>query len=118
MDRAELIDRLVTRGHLSLPDRRALGLLCRNEVFNAVRARLSHDGYFPPNARAEGCVYEGPQVHRSEDGRYAGISQRASVFDFLAVAEATKCRFENIDAAVNWYIDSEWGAGVDGIPFT
>ena len=118
MDREDLLDRLVTSGHLNVPDRESLGSISRKQVFVAVRARLAKDGYFPPAAGVKGTVYEGPQIRRSADGRYLGIDQRASVFDPALLAEEARRCFENIDAVVNWYIDAEWGSSIDGIRLT
>ena len=118
MKREELIDVLIATGHLNVPDRKALGRISRREVFNAVCARVERDGRFPPNASEakEGQpVFEGPQIQRSEDGGYMGINQRASVHDFSVLAEVVKRRFGSVAAVVEWYIDSEWGKGIDGI---
>jgi hypothetical protein len=118
MDREELIDRLITTGHLNVPDRKSLAHLGRNEVFAAVRVRLERDGFFPPNAGIEGWVYEGPFIRRSENRRYVGINQRSRACDPRVVAETAQRSFDDIEAAVNWYIDAEWGSSIDGIPFT
>jgi hypothetical protein len=119
MSRQELIDRLVTTGHLNMPERKSLGQISRGEVFAAVRVMLDWNVVFPPNAAnaaSEGYVYEGPQIRRSSDGRYLGIWQRASVHDLRTVAESTSRWFGGADAAVEWYIDTEWGSSIDGIP--
>jgi hypothetical protein len=119
VNREEMIDRLITGGHLNMPDRKSLGWISRNEVFNAVRARLERDGHFPPNAAGVGrAVYEGPQIQRSGDGRFMGINQRAPACNPWVVAESVQSRFDSQDAVVNWYIDAEWGSCIDGIPFT
>ncbi len=118
MNREELIDRLISNGHLNVPDRKSLGQISRKEVLAAVRSRLASDGHFPPAAGFEGCVYEGPQIQRSGDGRYLGINRRALAYDPRVVAESVQHHFENQDAVVNWYIDAEWGTGIDGIKFT
>jgi hypothetical protein len=119
VNREELIDRLITSGHLNVPDRKSLGHISRNEVFVAIRARLERDGRFPPNAKdGERGLYEGPQIQRSQEGQYLGIDKRASVFHPGVVAQSVKRCFEDIDSVVNWYIDVEWGSGIDGITFT
>jgi hypothetical protein len=115
MGREELIERLVTTGHLNVPDRRALGHVTRAEIHEAIRARLEKDGIFPPNARATGSVYEGAQLRCLDDGSFLAITQRASVHNPGIVAESTEHRFKDIGAAVAWYIDSEWAASIDGI---
>ena len=118
MNREELIGRLIASGHLNVPDRKSLGQISRNEVFAAVRARLESDGHFPPGAGSQWGVYEGPQIRRSADGRFLGINQRASVYDSRTMAESIQHQFETQDSAVNWYMDAEWGSGIDGIEFT
>ena len=104
---------------MNVPDRKSLAHISRNEVLVAVRARLERDGYFPPNAASgNGYVYEGPQIRCSKDGQYLGVNQRSLACDPTVVAESTQRRFDDVCSAVNWYIDSEWGSGIDGIEFT
>ena len=78
MERDGLIERLVTYGHLNVPERKFLGSVSRAEVFAAVRTRLERDGRFPPNAGIGNCIREGSRIRRSDSGRYVGINQRAS----------------------------------------
>jgi hypothetical protein len=118
MRRDELIDRLVTSGHLNVPDRKDLGHITRTEICEAIRARLEKHGFFPPNAGVTGFVYEGAQLRCLDDGSYLTINRRASVHNPRLVAESTEQRYEDVDAAINWYIDSEWGASIDGIAIT
>ena len=116
MKREGLIDVLIKTGHLNVPDRKALGRIGRREVFDAVCGRVERDGRFPPNASEakEGQpLREGPQIQRSEDGGYTGINQRASVHDFRVLAQLVKRRFGSVAAVVEWYIDSEWGTGIE-----
>ena len=115
MSREELITKLVTTGHLNVPDREILGRITRTEITAAVRVRLEADGFFPPNAGETGFIYEGPQMRSLKDGGYLAINRRSSVHDPRTVAESIERRFEYIGAVVNWYIDSEWGSSVDGI---
>jgi len=118
MTREELIDRLVTTGHLNVPDRKMLGRVSRAEIRDAIRARLEKDRFFPPNAQASGFVYEGPQLRYMDDGTFLAINQRASVHNPGVVAQSTERRFEDMAAAIAWYIDSEWAASIDGIAIT
>lgn len=119
MDRSSLIEKLVTTGHLNVPERRELGRITRDEVKVAVREILERDGGFPPAARADaGAVYEGPQIRRSEQGGYLAIVRRCPPLAPNVVAESSEQSFPDAESVVDWYVQAEWGAEIDGIPLS
>ena len=117
MDRSPLIERLVSTGHLNVPERRALGQMTREEVVAAVKVALERDGGFPLGAlNATDAIYEGPQIKKTAEG-YLGINQRSGAINPTVVAESAERSFPDAESVVAWYINQEWGGAIDGIPF-
>ena len=79
-EREQLIEKLVTTMHLSMPERLTLSPNVRYaEVAAAVARVLENSGYFPPGARPwqEGnLVHEGAILQRLSNRRFRLILQR------------------------------------------
>jgi hypothetical protein len=105
--------KLVIDGHLSVPERNALGTVSRLEVKEIVKSLLLAQGVFPDRAEA-GAVYEGATLKRAPS-EIQIIWRRAHPLDPFTVAASRTETFRDVDAAVERFVHSEWEMGIDGI---
>jgi hypothetical protein len=110
-----LLRKLVLDRHLSLSERHIVGVVARQEVVAILKSLLLTEGVFPIEGR-EGFGYEGTFVGRVSSGAQL-IRTRTYPANPHAVAEHRVDHFQNIDAAIEAFIDCEWNNGIDGIPF-
>jgi hypothetical protein len=119
--REKLIEKLVKTGHLSVPERLALGsaTIYSTEVAEVVTRVLEGAGSFPENVKpwAQGhVVHEGAMLQKSSDDRICLILQRHHPLAPTVLAEQKVTDFAEAHAAVEAFIRSEWPADIDGIP--
>ena len=119
-EREQLIEKLVTTMHLSVPERTALSTdsIRYSEVAAAVARVLEVTGYFPPNARPwqEGnVVHEGAILQKLSGGGFRLTLQRSHPFAPKILAEKRESDYQNASAAVKAFISAEWPQGIDGI---
>jgi hypothetical protein len=112
-ERADLLMKLVVAGHVNVAERQALGVVDRQEVAEIVKLLLCHHRVFPDHRGAK-AVYEGATLTQVPSGVQI-IWERAYPWDPFTVAERRTETFEELDAAVEKFIDSEWKAGIDGV---
>lgn len=105
--------KLVVNGHVNVAERQALGTVGRQEVKDVVKSLLRQDGVFPDHGTRR-AVYEGATL--ATLGSNVQITwERSDLRDPFTVAERRVETFASVDAAIQRFIDSEWGAGIDGI---
>jgi hypothetical protein len=112
-DKEELLRKLVVHGHLNVAERRALGTVKRQDVTKLVKSLLLLEGAFPIHGDT-GPVFEGVTLSRGSSGIEI-TWRRAYPWDPCTVAENHTEAFEGIDAAIEKFVETEWGSGIDGI---
>lgn len=110
-----LVRKLVLNRHLNVSERRIIGPVTRQEVAAILKSLLLTDGVFPIEGR-EGFGYEGTYVGRVSVGAQL-IRSRTYATNPQAVAERRIDHFQDVDAAIEAFIECEWSKGIDGIPF-
>jgi hypothetical protein len=119
-EREQLIEKLVTTGHLNVPERAALSprTVRYSEVASVVERVLEVTGYFPTNARPwqEGSlVYEPPILQKLSAGAYRMTLPRSHAIAPTVLAEKRELDFQNVETAIRAFIALEWPRGIDGI---
>jgi hypothetical protein len=120
-ERQQLIEKLVTTGHLNVPERSALSpcTVRYSEVAAVVERVLESTGYFPPNARPweKGkIVHEPALLQKLYAGAYRLILQRGQAIAPHVLAETLDFDFQDSAAAIKAFIAAEWRSGdIDGI---
>jgi hypothetical protein len=119
-EREQLIEKLVTTMHLSVPERAALSTdsVRYSEVATAVARVLEDARYFPPNARPwqEGnIVHEGAILQKLPGGGFRFTLQRSQPGAPTVLAEKREADFQNARTAIKAFISSEWPKAIDGI---
>ncbi len=118
--RDTLLRKLVTTGHLNVPERRefeATGIT-RAEVIAAVAASLAESNYFPPHAVPRSASpntvpYEGAILERLEGARY-----RLYLQGYRADLDGVQV-YETIQPALRAYMEYEWPHdNIDGLPIS
>lgn len=113
--RTLLLRKLVLSRHLSVPERRMVGVVARQEIASVLKSLLLADGYFPLEG-CEGFGYEGASLGKVSSGVQL-IRTRTYAAAPQTVAERRVDHFQDPDAAIEAFIDCEWNEGIDGIPF-
>ena len=114
IQRSLLVRILVLDQHLNVAERQIVGAVSRKEVSAILKSLVLRDGVFPEEAR-EGFGYEGAFIGRVASGAQL-VQQRTDASNPRVVAERRVHQFDNVDAAVEAFIDCEWAKGIDGIP--
>src|ERR1700688_267920 len=119
-ERDQLIEKLVTTIHLSVPERLALSSnnVRYTEVAAVVARVLENSEYFPPGARPwqEGnVVHEGAILQKLPRGRFRLTLQRGHPIAPTILAAKKESDFRSARAAIRAFIRSEWPKGIDGI---
>jgi hypothetical protein len=113
--RTALLTKLIVNGHVNVAERRALGIVSRREVAEIVKSIVVRDGSFPLHSPNQ--AYEGAVLALVPSGAEI-IWQRTYPWDPNKIAERRGKAFTEIDQAIQEFIDSEWGRGIDGIALT
>ena len=112
-ERTDLLMKLLIDGHVNVTERQALGVVGGQEVAEIVKSLLRQHGVFPDHRGAK-AVYEGATLAQTPSG--AQITwERAYPWNPFTVAESRTELFEELDTAVEKFINSEWKAGIDGV---
>jgi hypothetical protein len=119
-DRKLLIEKLVTTGHLNVPERLALGSEPPNtsEVTAVITYILNKTGSFPEDAKpwTEGHIVDERTILQSlPGGKTRLIQQRGHPIVPTRLAQQKVIDFNDVESAVKSYIKTEWGSGIDGI---
>ncbi|MGA9673334.1 MAG: hypothetical protein WBQ94_29355 [Terracidiphilus sp.] len=112
--RTLLLRKLVVNRHLDVAERQFVGLVRTREVAAILRSLVLADSVFPAEGR-EGFAYEGVTIGRVSCGAQI-IFSRTHALHPQSIAERRVERYEDLDAAIQAFIDHEWGEGIDGIP--
>jgi hypothetical protein len=112
-ERTDLLMKLLIDGHVNVTERQALGVVGRQEVAEIVKSLLRQHGVFP-DLRGAKAVYEGATLSRIPSGVQI-TWERAYPWNPFTVAESRTELFEELDTAVEKFINSEWKAGIDGV---
>jgi hypothetical protein len=112
--RTLLLRRLVLNRHLNVAERQIVGSVRRHEVLAILRSLLLANSVFPPEGR-EGFFYEGATIGRVSSGVQITLSRAYAVHP-QRIAERRIERYEDLDAAIEAFVDLEWSQGIDGIP--
>jgi hypothetical protein len=120
-ERESLIEKLVTTGHLNVPERLSLGSgpLKASEIAAIVIMILKTTGTFPRGVKSwrPGLVVDERAILQSlPDGKLRLIQQRANPIDTRTLAQEKVTDFDNVESAVGSLMKIEWGNGIDGIP--
>lgn len=120
MSREDLLEKLVTTLHLSVPEREALGVasVSVSEVTAIVKRLLESNGVFPISAKAwqpGQPVFEGFFLLRKPHGGVRLTAQRSDPVNPTVLADQKSWEYENVDDAISRFICSEWSNGIDGI---
>ena len=114
LSEAELIEKLLTRGHLNVPERsclpegKARGSLIKATIAN----HLLEDDWFPKMWRPD-QLGSGAVIERTANGFLVHVSAECSVGRF-APLRVTK-HINVLDAAEDW-TKSMYGDDIDGVP--
>jgi hypothetical protein len=119
--REQIVQKLVTTGHLSVSERYSLGTACvvLSQVAGVVTDTLTATGFFPSIARPwqnGTVVHEAAVVRKLPSGAIRLHLQRASATDPFDLLEQKTIDFADLKTAVEAFIRTEWPAGIDGIP--
>ena len=112
--RTLLVRLLVVNRHLNVSERHIVGAVSRQEVAAILKSVFLTDGVFPREG-LEGHGYEGTFLGRLSSGAEL-VRSRTCATNSQAVAERRVDHFQDIDAAIEAFIDCEWNKGIDGIP--
>jgi hypothetical protein len=120
MRREDLLEKLVTTLHLSVPERRALGRASvpANEVAAIVKRLFESNGVFPITAKAwqQGePVFEGFFLAKKPQGGIQLTYQRSDPINSAVLADQKSWEYDDVDDAISRFILSEWSKGIDGI---
>ena len=121
MDRAELLEKLVTTLHLNVAERKMLGAEpVRNaEIASAIMRVLNRVGKFPPNAgpaQPKQAVFEGHFLQTLPDGIVRLWLQRHHPTNPHELAEQKHEDFSDKKQAVHEFVTREWQhCQIDGI---
>jgi hypothetical protein len=120
-ERNMLIEKLVTTGHLNMPERLALrsNPLNTSEVAAVITSVLKRIGSFPEKAKPwiQGqIVDERTILQKLPGGKLRLIQQRANPIAPTVLDQQTLTEFSDVESAVKSYIETEWDGGIDGIP--
>ena len=113
MDRANLQQKLVFSGHVNVAEKQTLGAVSKREVAEIVKSHLRVHGVFPDHREAK-AVYEGATLTQASSGTQI-TWVRAYPSDPFTVAERRTEYFEDVNAAIHKFVETEWSAGIDGI---
>jgi hypothetical protein len=118
--REQLIEKLVNTGHLSVPERLALGstMVYSSEIAAIVTRVLNDTGSFPQNAKSwqQGhVVYEGGILHKSSGGKIRLVRQRSHPIAPAVLADQKATDFDDVQSAVKAFMRSEWPKDIDGV---
>jgi len=118
--REQLIEKLVTAMHLSVPERISFSSkTVRHSEVAAVVARVLRDtGSFPANVkpwRKGDVVHEGNTLQKLSDARIRLTLQRGHPIAPQLLASKNESDFEDARSAIEAFIKSEWPNGIDGI---
>jgi len=111
--REDLLKKLGIQGHLSVPERQALGTVHQRDVIDLAKSLLLAHSAFPNHNETE-AVYEGATLTLEPTGIQI-MWRRAYPWDPFSVAESRAEIFSDLETAIQRFIDSEWGSGIDGI---
>jgi hypothetical protein len=121
MDRAALIEKLITTLHLNVAERQCLGSapILYAEIASAVELSLRATGWFPPSARpAEPGrpVFEGHFLQALPEGCVRLWVQRAHPISPTRLAYQAYEDFGDAEPAIRNFLSREWQSGdIDGI---
>lgn len=111
--RSLLLRKLVFARHVSVAERRVLGIVGRQEVEDVLRSLLLKDSVFPLAGR-EGVIYEGAIPGLNSSGAQITLS-RSRADDPGLLAERRVVRYRLVDEAIEAFIEMERASGIDGI---
>lgn len=114
IQRTLLLRKLIVDRHLNVAERQLVVQVRRQEVVAILRSILRANSVFPEEGR-EGFAYEGATIGRVSSGAQITHSRTHAVHP-QTVAERRIDRYENLDVAIEAFIDREWSEGIDGIP--
>jgi len=112
--RTLLLRKLIVDGHLNVAERELVIPVRRQEVAAIIHSILRADSVFPAKGR-EGFAYEGATIGLVSSGAQITYSRNHPVHPQLVAGRRVE-RYEDLDAAVEAFIDCEWRKGIDGIP--
>jgi hypothetical protein len=120
MRREDLLEKLVTTLHLSVPERKALGLTSvpTNAVAAIIKRLLESNGVFPITAKTwqpGDSVFEGFFLLKKSHGGVRLTSQRSDPINPTVLADQKSWEYEDVDDAISRFIRSEWSDGIEGI---
>jgi hypothetical protein len=116
MGRADLIRKLVTTRHLSVPERRQLGEPPRvEEAVAVVEDELLRQGFFPRRLWREGepCG-DGVVLELLADGRVRAQHQVSTAW--MTPAYLDEVEFPDAQTAAIHLVEKDFPGGIDGIP--
>jgi hypothetical protein len=111
--RTLLLRKLIVDRHLNVAQRQIVAPVRRQEVVVILCSILREDSVFPAEGR-EGLAYEGATIGRLSSGAQITHSRSYASHPQM-VAEHRVYHYEDLDAAIEAFIDSEWSGGIDGI---
>jgi hypothetical protein len=120
--REQLIKKLVTTFHLSVPERQELSPIhvVLDEVEKAIREELSEYGWYPRNWRphtAGDIVWEGYAIEAVEGAGFRVHNQASFAIEPTRLRGSKTLDFASVDEAIDFYLHGEFPSGsIDGIP--
>jgi hypothetical protein len=111
--RTLLLRKLIVDRHVNVAERQLIVQVRRQEVVAILRSILRANSVFPEEGR-EGFAFEGATIGRVSSGAQIMHSRTHAVHS-QTIAERRIDRYENLDVAIEAFIDREWSDGIDGI---
>jgi len=114
LDEKDLVRKLVTSWHLSVPERRALpnGKARGSLIYSAIEEVLKCEGWFPPDWRPNG-FFNGVLIEYKSDGTCRLHVQAEVAYLQFEGGVVEKC---SLQEAVKSFVHKVVGADIDGVP--
>jgi hypothetical protein len=108
-----LLRKLVVNRHLNVAERQSIRPVRRKEVVAILRSLMSATSVFPAEG-CEGIAFEGASIGLMSSGAQLILSRNDPIQP-QTIAERRVERYDNVEAAIEAFIDHEWRDGIDGI---
>jgi len=109
--RNSIIEKFVMTWHLSVEERRTVGVIAGTEIVEAVREIIRSQGRYPPHFSPE-ADFQGTLVYRTDTG-YTVVTKTEIGFQRFAVVEEKS--FADIGQAILCAASKIFPSGFDGI---
>lgn len=111
--RTLLLRKLVVDRHLNVAERRVVVPVRRQDVVAILRSILRAESVFPAEGH-EGIAYEGATIGRISSGVQITLNRNDPVHPQVVACRRVE-HYDDLDTAIEAFIDREWSEGIDGV---